>query len=212
MYRVLKLVLCILASLSYSYGFSQSQHLPKLKTGYLLFQNIDCGPLCDAIEAVTEGVEGHDFSHIGLVYMRNDSTYVLEAIGKDVHLTPLALFAQRSSHPLVVAAVKKKYETIASTAVIVALQKCGTAYDDVFLYGNGKYYCSELIYDAFKEANNNKSFFQLHPMTFKVPGKNEFFPAWIEYYKQLGMPIPEGELGINPGSISRSNKLKIIRQ
>jgi uncharacterized protein YycO len=144
------------------------------------------------------------------VYARNDSVYVLEAIGKDVHLTPLPIFEKRSNHPLVVAAVKKKYTTIASTAVIVALQKCGTAYDDVFLYSNGKYYCSELIYDVFKEANNGKPFFQLQPMTFKIPGKNEFFPAWIEYYKELGMPIPEGELGINPGGISRSNKLQIL--
>jgi hypothetical protein len=186
--------------------------LPQLKTGYLLFQDIDCGPLCDAIEAVTEGVEELDFSHIGLVYVHHDSMYVLEAIGKDVHLTSLALFTKRSSHPLVVASVKKQYEKIAARAVKIALQKCGIAYDNAFLYDNGKYYCSELIYDAFKEANNNKPFFQLTPMTFKIPGKNDFFPAWIDYYKQLGISIPEGQLGINPGGISRSDKLKIIRQ
>jgi hypothetical protein len=212
MHSISKLGLCILLLLPYSNGFCQSEALPELKTGYLLFQDIDCGPLCDAIEAVTEGIEEHDFSHIGLVYIRHDSVYVLEAIGKDVHLTPLPMFAKRSSHPLVVAAVKKRYPKIAAKAVKIALQKCGIAYDDAFLYNNGKYYCSELIYDAFKEANNGEPFFQLQPMTFKIPGKNEFFPAWIDYYKQLGIPIPEGQLGINPGGISQSDKLDIIRQ
>lgn len=209
MNRVLKLGLCVLLSLPYSYGVGQT--LPKLKTGDLLFQDIDCGPLCDAIEVVTEGVEGRDFSHIGLVYVYNDSIYVLEAIGKDVHLTPLDMFAKRSDHPLLVATVKKQYEKIASKAVTIALQKRGIAYDDIFLYNNGKYYCSELIYDAFKEANNDYPFFELQPMTFKIPGKNEFFPAWIDYYKELGVPIPEGALGINPGGISRSDKLIIVR-
>ena len=30
-----------------------------------------------------------------------------------------------------------------------SLQQVGVPYDDEYLYDNGKYYCSELIYDAF---------------------------------------------------------------
>ena len=35
----------------------------KLQDGDLLFQNLNCDNLYEAIEAVTEGVNGQDFSH-----------------------------------------------------------------------------------------------------------------------------------------------------
>lgn len=62
----------------------------------------------------------------------------------------------------------------------------------------------------FKEANNQKDFFELEPMTFKDPNSKEFFPAWINYYNESGKDIPEGKQGINPGLISRSGKIRII--
>jgi hypothetical protein len=202
------MLLCCLSGIYTSKA--QEVQLPKLQSGDLLFQNLDCGPLCNAIEAVTEGFNHHDFSHIGLVYVRQDSIYIIEAIGKNVHLTPLDIFIQRSANPIYTGRVKKQYSKMVKGAVEFALQQCGTTYDDVFIYNNGKYYCSELIYDAFKKANNDKPFFELEPMTFKIPGKESFFPAWIDYYQKLGIAIPEGEPGINPGGISRSNKLDII--
>ena len=45
----------------------------KLKTGDLLFQKMNCGELCEAIHAVTEGFDGNDFSHLGLVLIEKDS-------------------------------------------------------------------------------------------------------------------------------------------
>jgi hypothetical protein len=47
-------------------------------------------------------------------------------------------------------------------------------------------------------------------MTFKDPNTHAFFPAWVDYYQQLKQDIPEGKPGINPGLISRSNKIQII--
>ncbi|MHC4724324.1 MAG: hypothetical protein ACYS9V_08765 [Planctomycetota bacterium] len=37
------------------------------KEGDLLFQDLDCGPLCDAIEKVTTGYQGSNFSHVGIL-------------------------------------------------------------------------------------------------------------------------------------------------
>ena len=182
----------------------------KLQTGDLLFQNLDCGPLCDAIEEVTHGFDGKSFSHIGLIYSRHDSLLVIEAIGKDVHLTPLAVFLGRSSNKVYAGRVLPPYVLLSRKAVKIALSKIGIPYDDAFLYNNGKYYCSELIYDAFREANNNKDFFQLEPMTFKQPGKKTYYDAWVSYYKELGIPIPQGNPGINPAGISRSEKIRIL--
>lgn len=192
--------------LFFTFGIAQAQY----QSGDLVFQNLDCGGLCDAIEAVTEGYNHQSFSHIGLIVIQNDSTYVLEAIGKNVHLTPIAEFKKRSPHPLVHARLKLQYQPLITMAISFALNQQGVAYDDVFLYDNGKYYCSELIYDAFLFANNNKPFFSLEPMTFKQPNTQTFFPVWVTYYKQLGMDIPEGKPGINPGGISRSKQIEFI--
>lgn len=183
-----------------------------LKNGDLLFQNLDCGPLCDAIETVTQGIDGSKFSHIGMVYIRNDSVYILEAIGKDVHLTSLHSFLKRSSNKVYIGRVRKRFAKIVDKAVLNAISKIGVAYDDVFIYDNGKYYCSELIYDAFKAANNDKPFFRLQPMTFKEPETNSYFNVWVDYYKELKMEIPEGKPGINPGGISRSRNIRILNK
>jgi hypothetical protein len=51
----------------------------------------------------------------------------------------------------------------------------------------------------------------LEPMTFKQPDSNDYFPVWVAYYQNLKMDIPEGKPGINPGGISRSDKIAIIK-
>lgn len=211
--RIFTLLLLCLVSFN---GNAQSYKTFPYQTGDLLFQDLDCGGLCDAIEKVTKGVNGRHFSHIGLVYKKQDSLFIIEAIGKDVHLTPLEIFMNRQKdgqgNPKIVAGrLKKQYRHLNKTAIAYALSKLGTPYDDPFLYDNGKYYCSELIYDAYKAANGNKPFFQLLPMTFKDPGTGETFPAWTEYYKEIGEEIPEGKPGCNPGGISTSNKIEILK-
>ncbi|MDA3852808.1 MAG: YiiX/YebB-like N1pC/P60 family cysteine hydrolase [Bacteroidales bacterium] len=75
----------------------QSQDDFKLEAGHILFQDLDAGPLCEAIEAVTQGYNGATLSHMGLVIQNNDSSFmVLEAIGAGVVQTPLQEFLQRS--------------------------------------------------------------------------------------------------------------------
>lgn len=178
-----------------------------VKPGDLLFQNLDCGPLCEAIETVTYGKDGLKFSHIGLVIERHDSLYVIEAIGKQVQLTPIAKFFARTPNPIYWARLKPTFQPLLDSALAFALAQEGTPYDEPFLYNNKKYYCSELIYDAFKAANHNQPLFVLEPMTFKHPFTQQFFPAWVTYYKDLHMAIPEGEPGINPAGISRSTAI-----
>jgi hypothetical protein len=182
----------------------------RLQDGDLLFQDMDCGPLCDAIEAVTEGYNGTDFSHMGMVYHRNDTIYIIEAAGTAVRLSTLEKFSANTNKPMLIGRLKKKYQKLIPGAIAFALKQLGVPYDDEYVYDNGSYYCSELIYDAFKEANGNQPFFELLPMTYKQPGTNEFFPAWVEYYKEISKPIPEGLPGCNPGGISTSGKIEIV--
>jgi len=194
----------------FGYASLFAQNKVQLQDGDLIFQDMDCGPLCDAIEAVTEGYNGNDFSHMGMVYHRNDTIFVIEAAGNAVRLSTLEKFSKNTKKPMYVGRLKKQYHKLIKPAIAFSLKQMGVPYDDEYVYDNGSYYCSELIYDAFKEANNGTPFFQLLPMTYKQPGTNEFFPAWINYYKQIGKPIPEGQPGCNPGGISVSDKIEIV--
>ncbi len=187
-----------------------------LREGDLLFQNLNCGELCDAIETVTEGVDGKDFSHCAMVTKVNDTLKVIEAIGDRVQVSSLQNFFARSGDTVLIqnitiARVKHQYENLLPNAISNADKLIGQPYDDEFLLSNGKWYCSELIYETFKQANNQNDFFQPEPMTFKNPKTKSFFPAWVRYYKKINTEIPEGKPGINPGLISRSNKIKIIK-
>ncbi len=185
------------------------------KSGDFLFQDLDCGGLCDAIEKVTPALNGKHFSHIGLVCQINDSSYVVEAIGADVHLTKVNEFINRNKDAqkrpkIVVMRLKQEYTKLTQTATLFALKQLGKLYDDPFIYDNGKYYCSELLYDAFKAANGNQPFFELQPMTFIDPDTKQTFAAWTEYYHGLNTEIPEGKLGCNPGGIANSGKLEFV--
>lgn len=191
-------------------SISTSAQKMQLQNGDLIFQDMDCGPLCDAIEAVTEGYMGNDFSHMGMVYHKNDSIYIIEAAGSAVRLTSLEKFSKNTKKPMYVGRLKKKYKKLIPLAITFSLQQMGVPYDDEYIYDNGSYYCSELIYDAFMFANGGKPFFKLYPMTYKQPNTNEFFPAWVEYYKSIGATIPEGLPGCNPGGMSVSDKIEII--
>lgn len=199
----LKFILLLLISFSV---FAQNK--AKLKEGDIIFQSMNCD-LCKAINAVTEGFEGKDFSHLGLVHIQNDSIYIIEAAGKNVKLTPLEIFKTYTTETMYVGRLKRKYRKYIPKAIGFSLSQMGVPYDEAYLYDNGSYYCSELIYDAFLEAYK-KPFFELTPMTFKEPNSNQYFQIWIDYYENLKIEIPEGELGCNPGGISTSDKLKII--
>ena len=141
-------------------------NLETLQEGDLLFQDLNCGELCDAIEAVTEGVNGKDFSHCAMVVKINDSLKVVEAIGDKVQVNTLKDFFARSGDTasirnITVGRVLEKYQPVVAKAAIKVKEYIGQPYDDVFLMDNNSWYCSELLYDAFKEANDAQDFFEL---------------------------------------------------
>lgn len=181
-----------------------------LRPGDILFQDLDCGPLCDAIEAVTEGAGGRDFSHCGLVVPCGDSLCVLEAIGQSVRITPLKTFITRTMPDKLLAG---RFHNLPATTlekvINRALSEVGKLYDNYFLPDNGSWYCSELIAVAFNEATG-AVVFEAMPMTFKAAPKADFFPVWIRYFDSLKTPVPEGIPGFNPGALSRHKDLKLF--
>lgn len=201
-------VLCISSSM-----FAQSSYIPR--NGDLLFQDLDCGPYCESIEKVTEGLDGADFSHMGMLVMKMGQPYVYEAVSQGVVSTPLEDFLQRNTdsegHPKVmVGRLKEPYQALIPEAIQQAEQLLGSAYDDIYVDGDDRYYCSELVYEVFKRANGGQPLFSLAPMTYIDPDTGETFPIWEDYFAQRDTEVPEGVPGINPGLMSRSAYLSVV--
>ncbi|WNJ17679.1 YiiX/YebB-like N1pC/P60 family cysteine hydrolase [Pontibacter sp. G13] len=187
----------------------------RLEAGDILFQQLDCGPMCDAINRVTEGYNDYDFAHMGLVVEDSGRLGILEAYGDSVLITPMNEYLFRATDSLgnpriMVARLKPDYRHLIEDAMKFGKSYIGEPYDREYLWDNGSYYCSELMYLAFHRANGDQPLFQLYPMTFKDPDTGEFFKPWVEHYEKLGIDIPEGEPGCNPGGISRSEALEMI--
>ena len=209
----MKLPFLIFSALLFFVYATQAQSY-KPANGDLLFQDMDCGALCDAIEKVTDGAGGLDFSHMGLVFVtENDAAFVLEAIGGSVQMTALEQFINRSRDAkgipkVAVARMPDSLIDVSHQAVRIARAQLGVPYDHAFLPNNGKWYCSEFIAHAFNKAAGY-TLFPNAPMTFKDPESGSYFPAWVEYYRELETRIPEGQPGCNPGGMSRAPFLKI---
>ena len=195
----------------------------QLQKGDFLFQDLDSSPLCDAIELVTPGYKGANFSHIGMVvelgdpycinpdYNYNDHVRILEAFPTRVRTIRVDSFLNRSldnngNPKVIVGRLKVKYAHAISNAIEFVNKQLGKPYDDEFLMKNKKYYCSELIYESFESDN----IFELQPMTFLHPETKDTLKIWKEYYSDLGVKIPHNKLGINPGVMSLSDKIEIV--
>ena len=195
----------------------------QLQKGDFLFQDLDSSPLCDAIELVTPGYKGANFSHIGMVvelgdpycinpdYNYNDHVRILEAFPTRVRTIRVDSFLNRSldnngNPKVIVGRLKLQYRYAIQNAISFSKSKIGMNYDDVFIINNNSYYCSELIYEAFEKD----SIFTLPPMTFLHPETKDTLQIWKDYYSDLEIKIPENELGINPGIMSLSDKIEVV--
>ena len=190
------------------------QSTPELQVGDILFQDLDCGPPCEAIEAVTSGYNGAQLSHNGIITEikgnKFSQIFVVEAIGERVVKTPLDKFLKRSNK-VIVGRLKPDYTYMISDAInYIENSILGKPYDYIFDLENDTYYCSEVIYQGFQSSDSTQNLFAINPMTFNEPNSNNPFVHWVTYYEELNAAIPEGELGLNPGGMSQSDKIDII--
>lgn len=195
---------------------SAHSHAPWLQSGDLLFQRgSDGDPFSRAVRNVTTGAGGAGFAHVGLFAVMDGKEFALEALPEaGVVATPLGDFLIRcrpgDSRPPLAGRLKKRWQHLIAPAVARAASLVGKPYNAAFSPENPGYYCAELIFDAFRAANAGKPLFELQPMTFKDPRTGETCPLWAAYFEQLGAPLPEGRPGLNPGSISLSDKIEIL--
>lgn len=216
--RLLQLLVLSLMVAGCSHGLPEPKAISQiaLQPGDLLFQDLDGSPLSDAIETVTDGVGGTRFSHVAMVVSAGGGEpQVIEAGGRGVVITPLGKLLARSHDAagrpkVIVGRLDERYRPLIPAALAYAQQQLGKPYDKPYVMREDAFYCSELLYFAFAHANAGQPLFLTGPMTFKDPSTHEFFPAWVEHYRNLGAPIPEGEPGLNPGGMSRAHCVKIV--
>jgi len=208
-----KLFLLIISILLFASGCQNSHKGFELQEGDLLFQDLDGSSLSDAIEEVTAEEKPLSFSHVGIIVSsEKEGLVVLEAIGQAVQYTSLDSFLTRSLNTdrmpkVLVGRLKKQHQSRIGKAILHGKSLIGLPYDPVYIMSDSTYYCSELIYEMFKHSGDGSEIFKLNPMTFKDAKTGMFHPVWVDYYKKLGVAIPEGEPGCNPNGMSESKEI-----
>lgn len=187
----------------------------RFESGDLLFQDMDCGELCDAIEVVTPTVNERHLSHVALAYVVKDSIWVIESWENNVHLLPISAFMNRSVNgsgkpKVMVGRVSADYQNLAGRAVGFALEQRGRPYDKEMEYDNNKYYSSELIFDAFKAANKGRALFDVQEMNFSDPKNWKILPFWKDYFDELKIKVPEGKTGFNAAALANDDNVEIV--
>lgn len=128
-------ILCLVAFNSYS-----KPNAEELKEGDIVFQT-STSQQAPLIIAATHS----PWSHCGIIIEKADGLYVLEAIST-VKLTPYDQWAKRGKGGIV--KVKRYTEEPLKLKYSSYL---GKRYDTAFKFGNNSWYCSELVYDIYKQ-------------------------------------------------------------
>ena len=183
-----------------------------MKTGDLIFSQI--GRAENAISSVTEGYKGARVNHVGVILETRYGMRVLEAYYPEVRLTNIDVHIKRSKdhrgNPrYMMGRLKSEHHHLIQNAIKYGIEQREIPYDHLYVTDESRLYCSELIVDMFKNANNGEEFFSENPMSFRDLETGEIHEQWISYYRYFGMPVPEGEPGSNPGDMSLDFKLHV---
>ena len=189
----------------------------KLKQGDLLFQNTGTDTIDNAIKEVTATSMAKNYSHVGMAMKKEGQWFVLEAIPKEgICQTSLTKFLNRNKNKFnksqtTVARLDPYYQPYISKAIEYGIERIDTPYDEIFLWDDDAYYCSELVYKMFstQEIPRDSIPFLTHPMTFNDNTGNPM-SSWVSYYKERKHEIPEGIEGTNPNLMASSPNIKFV--
>lgn len=186
-------------------GLSCAPQAPELRTGDLLFQVGATSDMEGAITAATKRDSTLNFTHVGIAIAGNEADSVLEATSNGgVRITTLDDFLNRAGHiagrPGIV--VMRLRDTAGVTrSVKRARLYVGLPYDYSYRPDNGKFYCSELVWESYRDTCGER-IFPARPMNFRA-ADGTMPDFWVVLFEKLGEPIPEGEPGTNPNDMAR---------
>jgi len=170
----------------------------RLQNGDLLFVR-DTSGMGLAVQQTTG-----QYTHVALVERSGDSLYVIDAtptLGVSRrHLSPLTF------HPSLCDVYRLTVPFDTAAVIARAHNFLGQPYDNAFMHDNGALYCSELIYECFLDSAGNH-LFEAIPMNWRAPD-GTIPHYWLDHFKKLNAPIPEGLPGTNPTALSHSPLLR----
>lgn len=193
-----------------------------LQQGDLLFciEQADGGGLGEAITSVTQGAQSLSISHVAIyVGTRTDegaasaSPCVIEAVpGQGVRLIAFQDFIENAGHdstmsPLVIAGRLRDTAGVAMS-IQRSFRYLGRPYDYLYEPTDSAIYCSELVQLSYLRSDG-RAVFPTIGMTFR-DASGEIAPYWQQLYAEHGRPVPEGEPGTNPGTMSRDTSLYLF--
>jgi hypothetical protein len=168
----------------------------QLSAGVIIFQVQRDTPFGDAV--LLDG--GAAYNHCGLAL---GSDVVVEATReRGVVLTSLERFlaqGARSTGADIAAA------SLIGDACKRARSFVGAPYNATFAPDTPGFYCSQLITASFKNTDGS-DYFPLQPLRFRG-ADGAILPYWLDYYKELDAPIPEGALGSHPDGLAHCTDL-----
>lgn len=183
-----------------------------IKSGDIVFRGASQSDLSEAINEVTQTEKATNYTHMGICSVENDTVFVYHSdLGKGVVKEPLELFLKSddaSTYTADVYRIKNSTKPQVENAISKAKDLLGEPYNVTYILEDKGYYCSEYIYELFKEDN----VFTLEPMTFKNAETDTFHNGWVTHYKDLGIEIPEGKPGCNPNGMAASKTLVFIKR
>ena len=138
------------------------------------------------------------YSHCGIIIMKNNKPYVLEA-ENGVELTPMAKWLKRGKMFNHYRVMRLKDEQKLKLPYIL-----GGRYDKDFRFNNGKYYCSELVWELYDKRNGIRL---CEPKKF-----GEFYLLWLpviqKQIKSRGFTL-EQEV-VAPSDLIDSSELETV--
>ena len=184
--------------LFFALACSATAQWERLQSGDLLFVR-DTSGMGLAVQQTTG-----QYTHVALVERIGDSLFIIDA-------TPTAGVARQQlsifNFQFSITDVYRLTVPFDTAAVIARAHSfLGQHYDDAFMHDNGALYCSELIYECFLDYAGNH-LFEAIPMNWRAPD-GTVPQYWLEHFKELNTPIPEGLPGTNPTALSHSPLLR----
>lgn len=216
--RITLPVLLLLAGFSCKKTQEPPVAAPQIETGDLLFVGIPMNygdeGMAQAIADATSNGDTINYIHAAILEVdENDAIWVIDATlahGVDRH--PLdTLFSDFTLHrggTATFEVMRLKDKRNAAVYVEQAKVFLGEPYDSYFRTFNGRHYCTELIEDAYVDADGHR-WFESAPMNFKNR-EGEFPSYWVRLFESIGEPIPQGEPGTNPQDMHASPSLEHV--
>ena len=112
----------LLMLVAISISCSVARAATPLRNGDLIFQESCRGTMNDAIKGVTTSISGYQFTHVGIVWIHQKDTFVIEATRPHVAITPLKEFllpeAEKACPPVsVLARMKPRFQSLIPQAI-----------------------------------------------------------------------------------------------